>query len=148
MRTIVITGLLVLASATGCRSAATPAAAPPPTIEPAAVAADPASVVQRQVDAYNRRDLDDFLSVFSPDAQLLLFPNELLFAGHNTLRSVYGKLISEAVDLHAEVTNRIVQGNYVIDREITTGMPGKPTQIGLAIYEVKNGLVTRVWFVD
>lgn len=100
------------------------------------------------MDAYNRRDLEGFLALFAPDARLYAFPDTLLFEGHDQLRAVYGKLFTEAVDLHAEVTDRLVQGRFVIDREITTGMPGKPAMTGLAIYEVRDGRVSAVWFVD
>jgi hypothetical protein len=106
------------------------------------------AIVQAQVDAYNNRDLSAFLKHFSQDAKLYTFPDTLLFAGADTLRSVYGQLFAAATQLKAEVTNRVVQGRFVIDREITTGMPGRGPHTGIAIYEVRGGLITRVWFLD
>lgn len=50
--------------------------------------------------------------------------------------------------IHAELVQRLVQGRFVIDEEITTGLPGKGPQKGIAIYEVKDGLISRVWFMD
>jgi hypothetical protein len=86
--------------------------------------------------------------MFAPDARLYQFPDTLLLEGHDALRRAYGKLFSEASALHAGVTHRTVQGRFVIDREITTGMPGKGPVTGVAIYEVVDGRVSRVWFVD
>ena len=115
---------------------------------PASLGSDVESVVQRQVDAYNRRDLDAFIALFTPDARLYEYPDKLLYEGHSQLRAVYEKLFTEAVDLRGDVTHRIVQGNFVIDREVITGMPGKGPLTGVAIYEVKGGRVSRVWFLD
>jgi uncharacterized protein (TIGR02246 family) len=106
------------------------------------------AVVERQLDAYNRRDLEAFLSQYAPDVRIYAFPDKLLFQGHEKMRAEYGPLFAEAAGLHAEVTDRVVQGRFVIDREVVTGMPGKPLLTGLAIYEVKDGRITAVWFVD
>jgi uncharacterized protein (TIGR02246 family) len=106
------------------------------------------AVVQRQLDAYNRRDLEAFVAQYAPDVRIYAFPDKLLFQGHEKMRADYGPLFAEAVGLHAEVTDRIVQGRFVIDREVVTGMPGKERITGLAIYEVTDGRISAVWFVD
>jgi uncharacterized protein (TIGR02246 family) len=138
-----VPALLLAVSISGCSTTRT-------TIEPATVHSGLAAeaVVQRQIDAYNRRDLESFLSLFAPDAKLYQFPDKLLLEGHEALRGAYGKLFAEAVNLRAVVTDRTVQGRFVVDREITSGMPGKEAVTGVAIYEVIDGKVARVWFVD
>lgn len=105
-------------------------------------------VVQAQVEAYNRRDLEDFLRHFAPDARLYAFPDSLLFAGLDTLRTVYGNLFARATGLRAEINNRTLQGQYVIDQETTHGISSQGPLTGVAIYEVRGGLITRVWFLD
>ena len=105
-------------------------------------------VVQAQVDAYNRRDLDAFMATLHPDAQLYIFPDSLWMAGSENLRRTYGSLFARATSLRAEVLQRVVQGNYVIDREVTYGLGADGPHTGVAIYEVRNGRIARVWFMD
>lgn len=119
------------------------------TIAVASPATSPAGrVVQAQFDAYNRRDLEAFLATLAPDARLYLFPDSLLHAGHDELRRVYGRLFAEAPALRVELLQRTVQGRWVIDRETTHGLPGQGPLTGVAIYEVIDGRIARVWFVD
>jgi hypothetical protein len=105
-------------------------------------------VVQVQLEAYNRRDLDGFMAMLAPEIQLYAFPDTLLHAGHDELRRVYGELFATATELRARVLDRVVQGNYVTDREVTTGMPGKGPLTGVAIYAVRDGRVARIWFLE
>lgn len=109
---------------------------------------DPASVVKAQAEAYNRRDLNDFMAFFAPEIRLYAFPDSLLYAGKDTLRALYGGLFSTASALRADVTDRLTQGRFVVDREIVSGMPGRPPVTGLVIYEVRDGHIVRMWLVD
>jgi len=43
--------------------------------------------------------------------------------------------------------NRIVLGNFVIDREKVTGLPDNQVINAVVIYEVQQGLIQRVWFL-
>jgi hypothetical protein len=147
MRTTVL--FVALTVQAGCAHPPTTGAPGAPT--PAPLAGVPGAVervVQAQVEAYNRRDLDAFVAHFAPDTRLYAFPDSLLYAGRDTLRAVYGALFARAAGLRAEVTHRVVQGAYVLDREITRGLPGRGPLTGVAIYEVRDGLIRRVWFVD
>jgi hypothetical protein len=112
------------------------------------VSAAPADVVQRQLNAYNARDLDAFLATYHPDARLYGFPNRLEVDGRAAMRSDYERLFAETPALHAEVPQRIVMGNHVIDEEVVTGLPGGRTVRATAIYEVRDGLIANVWFID
>jgi hypothetical protein len=39
-------------------------------------------------------------------------------------------------------------GKYVIDREIvSTEIPGRETIHAIAIYEIQDGLIDKVWFI-
>lgn len=49
--------------------------------------ADPTEVVQRQLDAYNARDIDGFMSCWAADAQVFAFPDELLADGAAEIRA-------------------------------------------------------------
>ena len=47
---------------------------------------DPGVVVQRQLDAYNARDIDALLATYADDAQLFEHPAKLLASGAAQLR--------------------------------------------------------------
>lgn len=136
--------LAVALALAACGRAVPPASPGPDAVGPSSTE----RMVQAQVAAYNRRDLDAFLATMAPDARLYAFPDSLLHAGHDELRRVYGRLFAKATGLRADVRQRVVQGRYVIDRETTYGLPGRGPTTGVAIYEVRNGRIARVWFMD
>lgn len=102
-------------------------------------------VVEGQVEAYNRGDVEEFLSYYAEDARLYKFPDEMTRSGTEELREVYTATFAEP-DLHAEITNRIVQGSFVIDHERVTGSSGPPVT-AVAIYQVVDGKIQNVWFI-
>jgi hypothetical protein len=63
------------------------------------------------------------------------------------MRREYELLFAENPALHAQVPRRIIVGNHVIDEEVVTGLPGGNTIRATAIYEVLDGLISRVWFI-
>lgn len=107
-------------------------------------------LVQRQLDAYNKRDLEEFCSCDSPTVQVLSFPSgtpkeDFL---HQTFEMRYQKLFEQSPDLKCELISRIVKGNFVIDEEYVIGMYGKSEPIhAVVIYEVSNRWIERVWFM-
>ncbi len=108
----------------------------------------PAAVAQRQLDAYNARDLDALLDVYADDAELLEFPATLLAKGTTALRERFAARFLEP-NLHATLLHRIVTGDTVIDHErVTRTFPEGPGTIELTmIYEVKSGRLTRAWSI-
>jgi hypothetical protein len=104
-------------------------------------------VVQIQLEAYNRRDVDAFLNTYASDAKLYDHPDKLWASGLEQMRQAYSRLFKEAPNLKAKVANRIVQGEFVIDQEIVTGLPDNQEITAVAIYQVKGGKITNVWFV-
>ena len=109
---------------------------------------DPAAVVQRQLDAYNAKDLDALLALYAEEAELYEFPATLLARGSAALRERFAIRFQEP-NLHAELLHRIVAGNTVIDHErITRDFPEGPGTLELTmIYEVKVGRITRAWSI-
>ncbi len=112
------------------------------------IPAGPADIVQRQLNAYNARDIDAFLATYHPDARLYQFPDTLQRQGHEAMRRTYESLFQELPDLHAHVPRRIVVGNHVIDEEIVSGLPNDMIFQATAIYEVTDGLISKVWFIE
>ncbi len=104
--------------------------------------------IQGHLDAYNKRDLKSFSSFFTPDAEMFHFPNPTPRAkGISGIKEIYGKLFQESPSLRAEIKNRIVMGSTVVDHEFVTGIRGGPLIEATAIYEVKNGLIARMWLI-
>jgi uncharacterized protein (TIGR02246 family) len=111
-----------------------------------AKAQDVERVVQEQVEAYNKRDLDAFLATYSPDIKLHQFPDKLTSSGLEEMRKQYGALFEGTPGLKAEITKRIVQGDYVIDHEKVTF--GGRESTAAAIYQVRGGKIVNVWFIQ
>jgi len=109
---------------------------------------NPAWVVQRQVEAYNARDLEGFLGWYARDARLLGLPSgKLLAEGHDALRTTYGKLFAASPKLHCSVLSRIVEDDVVVDHELVRGLRDRPVLRAVAAYEVGDGLIRNVWFL-
>lgn len=103
--------------------------------------------VERQLDAFNRRDLEGFLAAYAPDVVIEDGAGQVMMRGHDGMRAMYGPLFAQSPDLHAEVVTRIGVGDYVVDEERTTGFtfPGFPTELHAAvIYHLAGGRIARV----
>ena len=77
----------------------------------------PESVVQRQLDAYNARDIDALMATYAEDAQQFEYPATLLTAGAAQVRERTATRFRES-NLHARLIRRIVMGQVVIDHEV------------------------------
>jgi hypothetical protein len=107
-----------------------------------------ASVVQRQLDAYNDKNIEALLATYAPDAELYEHPCVLLAKGTDALRERFLARFREP-DLHAALLRRIVTGNFVIDHEwVTRNFPdGRGTLELTMIYEVKSARIARAWMI-
>ncbi len=105
-------------------------------------------VVQRQLDAYNGRDLDTLLTMYAEKAEMFEHPSKLLASGFAQLRERFRVRFKEP-DLHALLRRRIVMGNTVVDHEeVTRTFPeGKGTLELIMIYEVQRGRIVRAWSI-
>lgn len=102
--------------------------------------------VQRQLDAYNARDLEPFVAEYSDDVVVFRPPaSEPVIAGKSAFAEHYAKNRFNLPELHATVLNRIVSGSIVVDHEQVTGLPGGPRE-AVAVYQVKDGRIAAVWF--
>lgn len=104
-----------------------------------------ADVVQRQADAYNDRDLDRFVAEFSDTVVVYRLPaTEPVIVGKVKFAEFYATQRFNLPHLHAEIVNRIVMGNKVIDHERITGVRPKPFEM-VVIFEIADNLIQRVW---
>ncbi|NER18511.1 hypothetical protein GWK10_14930 [Spongiivirga citrea] len=105
----------------------------------------PERIVQKQLDTYNNRDIDGFMSTFFEDIRLYSFPDSLTTEGAEATRKRYQEFFEKTPNLHSEIKNRIVIGNVVIDEEFITANDRRYSIV--AIYEVENGKIIRARFI-
>jgi hypothetical protein len=103
--------------------------------------------VQKQLEAYNARNIEDFMRWWAQDCEYYEFPSRLLAAGASAIRERHVARFSET-NLHGELVKRISVGNLVVDQErVTRTFPDGPGEIDVvAIYEVENGKIAKAWF--
>ena len=112
------------------------------------MSADPVRVVQKQLDDYNRRDLAAFIANYSDDIVVYRLPSvEPALVGKEAFAKSYETQRFNLPGLRAELVNRIAFGNKVIDHERVHGVRPEPFEVAAA-YEVRDGLITRAWFLS
>ncbi len=109
---------------------------------------DPEAVVQRQLEAYNARDVEALLATYAEDAQMFEHPDKLLASGAAELRKRFEARFQEP-NLHATLLGRTVVGHTVADHEeVSRTFPEGPGRIRLLmIYEVLGGRISRAWSI-
>ncbi len=101
--------------------------------------------VERQVDAYNRRDIDAFLSCYALDTVIEDATGTVIVQGHDAMRAAYSELFRRSPNLHAEIATRICVGEYVVDEERIKGRRGSTEEIRVvAVYHVAAGVIDHV----
>jgi hypothetical protein len=107
---------------------------------------NPEAVVQLQLDAYNARDLHRFLAAYSDEVRIFRPPDAAAsIVGKPALAEYYATQRFNLVGLNAELVNRMVLGDKVIDHERISGVRELPLEVA-AVYEVAAGLIRTVWF--
>jgi hypothetical protein len=144
-------------AAAALRTAPAPAATPIPppatstgpaaTPEPGGPTLEPAEVVDAQLKAFNRHDLEAFLATFAPNATLSDQPEPVRASGLTELRRVYGPGFADNPSIKISVSSRIVLGRYVVDSEAASGLPDGSSVAEIVIYEVEAGKIAKVWVI-
>lgn len=107
------------------------------------------ALAQRQLDAYNARDIDAFAACYAEDVEIYdrrKSFKEPLYTGRAKLYQRYKQMFARLPDLHCTLVNRIAEGAIVIDHEHVVFEKDKPPVKAIAVYEVRGGLIQRVWF--
>ncbi|MCR9128391.1 MAG: nuclear transport factor 2 family protein [Alphaproteobacteria bacterium] len=111
-------------------------------------ARSPAMAAERQLAAYNARDLDAFAACFAPDVEVYEFPGVLAIKGQDAFRTRYAERF-KSEGLEAIAVHRAVIGDRVIDHErvwLNGRAASEPTDL-VVIYTVRDGLIARVDFI-
>ena len=102
--------------------------------------------VQTHVEAYNERDLDRFVSCFSPDCVIEDARGMVVARGHGELRARFAPIFAENPELHCEILHRARVGDYVVDEEHITGRYGA-AQHGVVVSHVSGGVIDHQRFI-
>ena len=106
------------------------------------------SLAQAQLDAYNAHDIETFLKQYSENCTIYdQKSGKVTQQGKKKMREIYSKLFDKYPKLHANVTKRMVLNNFVIDYEDVIVNDEKKVN-AIAIYEIKDKLIHKVWFVQ
>lgn len=110
------------------------------------------AIVDKQLDAYNKRDIDAFAATYHDDVEIHAFPGGLQYQGKDELIKRYGAKFSSLVYLNATSLSRIVNGNFLVDKERACSASSEPKDIDndvvvIASYQIENGLIKRVTFM-
>jgi hypothetical protein len=107
---------------------------------------NPESPVQRQLDAYNAHDIEQFVAEYTEDIQVFRPPSpEPVLSGKPAFREHYAKNRFNNPKLHAEVVNRMVSGRTVVDHERIVGLAPEVVE-AIAVYEIQGERISKVWF--
>jgi hypothetical protein len=109
---------------------------------------DPATIVRRQLDAYNAHDIDAFMAMWSDNAKYYEHPSKLLADGAAQIRARHVAGFRDAKP-YGDLLSRTVIGNKVIDHErvARTFPEGRGYVEVIAIYEVDNQAIENAWFI-
>ena len=101
-----------------------------------------ATLVQRQLDAYNAHDLDALLDTYAADAVQYLHPGQLVADGAAAIRARMEMRFRDRL-LQASLIRRVVMGDIVIDHEtVACTFPEGPGKMdAVAIYQVRDGKI-------
>lgn len=103
-------------------------------------------IVQKNLTAYNKRDINGFIALFSDDIELYSYGDaKPSVVGIDAIKGFYKKVFDASPKLHSTILKRIVFDNKVIDHERITGRVGseKPVEIVL-IYEINDQKIVKM----
>jgi hypothetical protein len=106
-----------------------------------------AATVDRQIAAYNAQDLEGFLATYADSVAVQNLGDTVTVEGKAALRQSTQEWFARAPGARSESIGRMVMGPFVVDHERLTGVPGGWPVDVIGIFEVRDSLIRRVWFV-
>ena len=105
------------------------------------------NIAQAQLDAYNAQDLEAYCGFFTDDVVVANVGGEVTGQGIEAYRARYKDAFAKFPRNKAELLNRIVLGDTVIDHErVDRGDGSTPPFEVAAIYTFKGDKIARVDF--
>jgi hypothetical protein len=109
----------------------------------------PEEIIQLQTDRYNARDLDGFMSFFSPGVKVYnLRTGEITFNNFEECYKAYKEVFDLSPNLHSSTVKRMVYENVVIEHERIEGRKGSKVSIEfVVISEIEGEKIKKVTFI-
>lgn len=106
----------------------------------------PEQVVQKQLETYNSRDIDGFMSLIDNDITFHDFSSgKITMEGYDACKEFYSGLFKASPKLHSTIITRTTFGSRVIDHESITGRNGNDEVLELVlIYEVQKEKIVKI----
>ena len=107
------------------------------------------AVVDRQVDAYNRGDVEAFLACYAQGVVVEDAMGERIIVGFEAMRATYAPFFDANPDLRATVEHRVELGSYVVDHERLRGVtdPSEPDE-AVVVYHLSGDLIDHLRFIS
>jgi hypothetical protein len=111
-------------------------------------------LVSEQLKGYNEKNIDLFLRPYSDSVKVYQYPNDSIYSGKSKMKEQYERMFTKHPNLNCEITNRIVFGDKVVDRERITGFdkaggfPDNWVMDALVIYTISGDKIMEVRFVS
>lgn len=105
-----------------------------------------ATIVDQQVSAYNRGDIDGFIAAYAPNARIYkpLAQETPILTGHSEIRAAYGALFSTPGGMHVDIEGRLACNSTLTDLEHLTLLERR----AVVTYEIVDGYISRAWIFD
>ena len=108
-------------------------------------------LVRAFVDAFNRKSIDEMLRMTSDDIVWLSVDGETIGVetrGQDALRHSMMEYFGKVQIVKSELTLIESLGPYVTTHERAVGsrQPGTPVPASVAVYEIRDSLIRRVWY--
>lgn len=103
-------------------------------------------IIAKQMRAYDDRDIDSMMTVFSEDIKILDFSDsKIIVDGIDECRKMYAELFKHSPNLRAEIINTISFDNKIIVQEYIHGRNGSSEITEqVIIFEVNNKKINRI----
>ncbi len=103
-------------------------------------------IIEKQMRAYDNRDIDSMMSVFSEDIKIINFPDsKILVDGIDECQKMYTELFKHSPNLRAEILKTIFFDNKVIVQEYIYGRNGSDEKMEqVIIFEINNKKINRI----
>lgn len=117
------------------------------------------ALARAQLEAYNNRDIEAFLSVYSDEVKVFSYPGrvdyegetyylpeELDYEGKEEMRKRYTPMFADLTDLHCTILSEIVKGNRVIHEESVVFRANEKPKHALCVYVIREGKIAEAHF--
>ncbi|MGG9971910.1 amidohydrolase family protein [Ferruginibacter sp. SUN002] len=102
------------------------------------------ALVQRQINAYNTRNIEAFLEPYADNVEFYNFSTKSFEKGKNKMRKAYAKLFATSPDTHIEIKEKLVLEDRIITKERIFSNSNSVVE-QTKIYFIKNNKIKGVY---